>query len=225
MPLIGFGGAPFTMASYAIEGGPSTSYARTKAFMYAAAGGVAHALRPVRHGDGRLSPRAGRGRRSGDPDLRLVGRPTVARRLSRVRAAAHATHLRGAGEHDVPTIHFGVGTLAILPEMKAAGGDVIGVDWRLPIDEAWKLIGHDRGIQGNLDPTRLLGPSRRAVRARPTTCCAAWTDAPATSSISVTASFRPRRSRTCRRSRSTCTRSRCKQSAVCFSLQSAVTRR
>jgi len=58
----------------------------------------------------------------------------------------------------VPTIHFGVNTAAILGEMKAAGGDVIGVDWRMPLDEAWAVIGRDRAIQGNLDPTRLLGP-------------------------------------------------------------------
>jgi uroporphyrinogen decarboxylase len=62
--------------------------------------------------------------------------------------------LAGAG---VPTIHFGVNTGAILADMKAAGGDVIGVDWRMPLDDAWTLIGRDRGIQGNLDPTRLLG--------------------------------------------------------------------
>jgi uroporphyrinogen decarboxylase len=66
---------------------------------------------------------------------------------------------------NVPTLHFGVGTLAILPDMKAAGGDVIGVDWRLPLDEAWAIVGEDRGIQGNLDPTVLLGPLERLMAA------------------------------------------------------------
>ena len=61
----------------------------------------------------------------------------------------------------VPTIHFGVATGAILHVMREAGGDVIGADWRIPLDEAWSRIGHDRGIQGNLDPTLLLGPRER----------------------------------------------------------------
>jgi uroporphyrinogen decarboxylase len=65
----------------------------------------------------------------------------------------------------VPLIHFGVGTAAILPDLAAAGGDVIGVDWRLPLDEAWERIGPDRGIQGNLDPTLLLGPADRVFSA------------------------------------------------------------
>jgi uroporphyrinogen decarboxylase len=65
----------------------------------------------------------------------------------------------------VPTIHFGVGTGAILGELREAGGDVIGADWRTPLDEAWARIGYDRGIQGNLDPTVLLGPLDRIVAA------------------------------------------------------------
>ena len=64
----------------------------------------------------------------------------------------------------VPTIHFGVGTGAILGELREAGGDVIGADWRMPLDEAWERIGFDRAIQGNLDPTLLLGPLDRIVR-------------------------------------------------------------
>ena len=63
----------------------------------------------------------------------------------------------------VPTIHFGVGTWSILKEMREAGGDVIGADWRTPLDEAWERIGHDRAIQGNLDPTLLLGPPDRLL--------------------------------------------------------------
>src|SRR3989339_242972 len=65
----------------------------------------------------------------------------------------------------VPTIHFGVGTTTILPAMREAGGDVVGADWRVPLDEAWAAIGHDRGIQGNLDPTLLLGPTDRMLAA------------------------------------------------------------
>jgi uroporphyrinogen decarboxylase len=67
--------------------------------------------------------------------------------------------------HKVPTIHFGVGTSAILGELREAGGDVIGADWRIPLDEAWTRIGTDRAIQGNIDPTVLLGPLQRILRA------------------------------------------------------------
>ena len=63
----------------------------------------------------------------------------------------------------MPTIHFGVATGSILHVMREAGGDVIGADWRIPLDEAWDRIGHDRGIQGNLDPTLLLGPRDRLL--------------------------------------------------------------
>jgi uroporphyrinogen decarboxylase len=69
------------------------------------------------------------------------------------------------GQTSVPSIHFGVGTGAILAELREAGGTVIGADWRTPIDEAWSRIGSDRAIQGNLDPTVLLGPLDRALAA------------------------------------------------------------
>jgi uroporphyrinogen decarboxylase len=65
----------------------------------------------------------------------------------------------------VPLIHFGVNTTAILREIREAGGDVIGLDWRQPLDEGWAAIGHDRGVQGNLDPTLLLGPEDRLFAA------------------------------------------------------------
>ncbi len=62
---------------------------------------------------------------------------------------------------DVPTIHFGTGTATLLGSMAAAGGDVIGLDWRIPLDEGWALVGEERGVQGNLDPALLLGPWER----------------------------------------------------------------
>ena len=65
----------------------------------------------------------------------------------------------------VPLIHFGVGTAAILREIGEAGGDVIGLDWRQPLDEAWTTLGFDRAVQGNLDPTLLLGPRERLLSA------------------------------------------------------------
>jgi uroporphyrinogen decarboxylase len=65
---------------------------------------------------------------------------------------------------DVPTIHFGTGTATLLGAMREAGGDVIGLDWRVPLDEGWQTVGHDRGVQGNLDPAVLLGPWERVER-------------------------------------------------------------
>ena len=90
---------------------------------------------------------------------------------------------------DVPTIHFGTGTTHLLPSMARAGGDVIGLDWRVPLDEGWELVGDDRGVQGNLDPALLLGPWERSTRAR-ATCSTAPAAGPGTSSTSATASSR-----------------------------------
>lgn len=160
VPLIGFGGAPFTLAAYAIEGGPSTTYARTKAFMYAEPEAW-HRL------CGRFALMMGDYLRAqieaGVQAVQVFD--SWAGQLSRADyrefALPHSRRvfemIAGAG---VPTIHFGVGTGAILSELAAAGGDVIGVDWRLPLDEAWTAIGN-RGIQGNLDPTMLLAPLGR----------------------------------------------------------------
>jgi uroporphyrinogen decarboxylase len=165
VPLIGFGGAPFTMAAYAIEGESSTTYAKAKAFMYAQP--------DAWH---RLCDRFARViadymRAQIDAGVQAVQIfDSWAGQLSRADyrefAQPHTRHifeaLEGSG---VPTIHFGVHTGAILPEMAAAGGDVIGVDWRAPIDEAWDRIGHDHAIQGNLDPVRLLGPEEGMLAA------------------------------------------------------------
>jgi uroporphyrinogen decarboxylase len=165
VPLIGFAGAPFTLASYAIEGGHSTSFAHTKALMYGA-------------------PEAWH--RFCDLLAEVVGDYLVAQVEAGVDAVqvfdswvgqlnAHdyrefvLPHTRRIFDRvaplGVPTIHFGVGTGSILAELREAGGDVIGADWRTPLDEAWLTIGHDRGIQGNLDPTLLLAPLGRLFAA------------------------------------------------------------
>ena len=87
-------------------------------------------------------------------------------RLSRVRAAAHAPHLRARSPTPACRRFISASARrAILPDLAEAGGDVIGVDWRLPLDEAWERIGHDRAVQGNLDPTLLLGPADRMFSA------------------------------------------------------------
>jgi len=160
VPLIGFAGAPFTLASYAIEGGHSSSFARTKALMYG-------------HPDAwhRLCAQL----------ATLVGEYLVAQIDAGVDAVQlfdswvgvlspgdyrefalpHTRHIFDTIGRRAPTIHFGTGTAAILTELREAGGDVIGVDWRIPIDEAWQRIGFDRAVQGNLDPTLLLGPTHR----------------------------------------------------------------
>ena len=158
VPLVGFVGAPFTMAAYAIEGGPSTTYAKTKAFMYAQPAAW-HTL--CDRFATAMAAYAGAQVEAGAQAIQVFD--SWAGQLSRADYREFAMpHTRtlfgGVGASGVPSIHFGVNTAAILPDMAEAGGDAIGVDWRLPIDEAWGRIGAGRAIQGNLDPTRLLGP-------------------------------------------------------------------
>jgi uroporphyrinogen decarboxylase len=157
-PLIGFAGAPFTLASYLVEGGPSKNHERTKALMY------------------------------GDPDLwhALLGRiAAITISFLRIQVAAGAaavqmfdswvgavgpddyrTHvlphsrrvLEALADTGVPRIHFGVGTGELLRLMGEAGADVVGVDWRVGLDEAARRVGPGRALQGNLDPAILLAP-------------------------------------------------------------------
>ena len=158
VPLLGFAGAPFTLASYLVEGGPSRTHERTKALMLgepatwtalmdalvaivvphlrAQAQAGAQALQVFDSWVGALSPDAYE--RSVMPHM--------------VRLFEDLADL------DVPTIHFGVGTGELLSRMRQAGGDVIGVDWRTPLDVAWERVGEGAGIQGNLDPAVLSAP-------------------------------------------------------------------
>ncbi len=165
VPLIGFAGAPFTLASYAIEGGHSTNFARTKALMY----GVPHAWHRLCDflagivAD-YLVAQVDAGVQAVQVFDSWVG--ALNARDYREFILPHTHRIFAALEgRDVPTIHFGVGTGAILGELREAGGDVIGADWRTPLDEAWDRVGHDRAIQGNLDPTLLLGPLDRVLAA------------------------------------------------------------
>ena len=152
--VIGFSGAPFTLACYLVEGRPSRDYPIAKAFMYrepdawnslmeklstvvarylnAQIDAGADVVQLFDSWVGALSP----------SDYARYVQPHVARLFGEVRGA--------------PTIHFGTNTAALLEPMTAAGGDVIGVDHRQSLDRAWARIGFDRGIQGNLDATRLL---------------------------------------------------------------------
>jgi uroporphyrinogen decarboxylase len=161
VPLIGFGGAPFTLAAYAIEGGPSTTYAHTKAFMYAqprAWHRLCERLACMMADYMRAQVEAGaEAIQIFDSWAGALGRSDY-----REFAYPHTKYIFDAlASSGVPLIHFGVGATAILVDMADAGGDVIGIDWRLPLDAAWEIIGSDRGIQGNLDPTVLLGPADR----------------------------------------------------------------
>jgi uroporphyrinogen decarboxylase len=158
VPLIGFAGAPFTLASYAIEGGHSSQYLLTKTMMYedastwhrlaallaevvadylvAQAAAGAQALQLFDSWVGAL----------GGADYREFVLPHL---------RAMFQTLRGAG---VPLIHFGTGTGHLLALQREAGGDVIGIDWRTPLDEAWSAVGDGVAVQGNLDPAHLLAP-------------------------------------------------------------------
>jgi uroporphyrinogen decarboxylase len=158
VPLIGFAGAPFTLASYLIEGGGSRNYLSTKRIMYgepeiwkllmskltetltafllAQARAGAQALQLFDSWVGCLSP----------ADYRDYVLPYTRRLFQEIRKA------------DVPAIHFGTGTGDLLPLMREAGGDVLGADWRISLDVAWQRVGPGVGIQGNLDPAALLAP-------------------------------------------------------------------
>ncbi len=156
--VIGFAGGPFTVAGYLIEGKPSRDFVRTKTCMYSSSEAW-HALMEKLTETFAAYLRAQV--RAGADVVQLfdswVGalsaadyREFVAPYSARILAAAGA-----------PTIHFGTGTTHLLRDMKTAGGDVIGLDWRVPIDRCWDSLGSGRGVQGNLDPAVLLGPWER----------------------------------------------------------------
>ncbi len=160
LPLIGFSGAPFTLASYIVEGGGSKNYVHTKSLMYNDAGAW-HAM------------------------MSLISRALVKYLNAQIAAGVQAVQLFDSwvgclGPDDyreyvlphtrsvirnitagIPVIHFGTGTAALLELMREAGGDVIGVDWRVRLDEAWRRIGESVGIMGNLDPVMLFAQEGR----------------------------------------------------------------
>ena len=160
--VIGFCGGPFTVAGYLVEGRPTRDFLKVKALMYRephvwhalmdrlADTFAAYVAAKVRAGAdviqlfdswaGALSP--------ADYD------EFVAPYSTRILAAVH-----------VPTIHFATGAAGLLPRLAYAGGDVIGLDWRIELDRGWDIVGEDRGVQGNLDPAALLGPWERAEAA------------------------------------------------------------
>ena len=164
VPLIGFAGAPFTLASYLTEGGGSKNYVHTKRLMYND-GGAWHAM------------------------MSLIAMSLVKYLNAQIDAGAQAVQLFDSwvgclspdDYHEfvlphtrrviegikpgVPVIHFGTGTAALLELLREAGGDVIGLDWRVRLDEGWQRVGHDVAIMGNLDPVALFA-DQRVLRAQ-----------------------------------------------------------
>ncbi len=165
VPLIGFAGGPFTLASYLVEGGPSRNYRRLKGLMWQDPS-LFHALmeRLADLTEGHLAAQANAGAAAlqifdswigclSPADYRRHVLPVMQDLFGRLKA------LR------VPTIYFGVETAGLLEAMAGAGADVIGVDWRVSIGDAAARIGHELAIQGNLDPALLLAPSDETAQA------------------------------------------------------------
>jgi uroporphyrinogen decarboxylase len=155
-PLIGFAGAPFTLATYLIEGGPSKEHARTKAFMYAEPAAWARLMERLALSAATfLKVQMDAGASAVQLFDSWAGVLSAADYEARVLPYSREV-FEAIGSRDVPRIHFGVGTGELLPLIGDAGADVVGVDWRVPLDEAARRVGHDHSLQGNLDPAVLL---------------------------------------------------------------------
>ena len=158
VPLIGFCGAPFTVASYMIEGGSTREFLKTKTMMYSEPK-VFHAL--MEKLSGVLSDYLVAQIRAGAQAVQVfdswVGALSPSDYETFVLPYSQKL-LKAAEAMKVPVIHFGTNTTTLLPLMKRAGGSVLGLDWRLPLDDGWKIIGYDRAVQGNLDPVTLFAP-------------------------------------------------------------------
>jgi uroporphyrinogen decarboxylase len=159
VPLIGFAGGPFTLASYMVEGAPSRNYLQVKTMMYrtpdlwhklmtklasmvatylnAQVAAGASVVQVFDSWVGNLSP----------VDYNTYVLPHMQTLFSQVRSSG------------APAIHFGVGTATLLPLMRQAGGDCIGLDWKTPLRESWATLGYDVAVQGNIDPTLLFAPT------------------------------------------------------------------
>ena len=155
LPLIGFAGAPFTLASYAIEGGASRNFTLAKRFMYnhtsawnALLGRIGRAV--SRYLIGQIE--------SGTQAVQLfdswVG--CLSTHDYRQYVLPHTRAVIESIPSDVPVVNFATGNPALLPLLSQAGGSVIGIDWRIDLNRAWQIVGHDKAVQGNLDPVVLL---------------------------------------------------------------------
>jgi uroporphyrinogen decarboxylase len=164
VPLIGFAGAPFTLASYAIEGGSSRNYLLTKQLMYREPK-VWHQLMDkfARVITGYLRRQINAGAQAIQLFDSWVGCLSVGDYVEYVMPHVQLI-FEGLKREGVPMIHFGTGTSAMLRQMREAGGNVIGFDWRIHLDEAWATVGHDVAVQGNLDPLTLFAPLHEIER-------------------------------------------------------------
>ena len=159
--VIGFAGGPFTVAGYLIEGKPTREFKQTKACMYGSPE-VWHSLM-AKLADAFARYLAGCVRAGADV-IQVFDSWVGALSVGDYREFVAPYSARLLEAVDAPTIHFATGDAHLLEERRNVGGDVIGVDWRVPLDVAWERIGHDRGIQGNLDGAVLLGPWERLER-------------------------------------------------------------
>jgi uroporphyrinogen decarboxylase len=160
--VVGFCGGPFTVAGYLVEGKPSREFATVKALMYAEPE-VWNALME-KLGDcfsGYLAAQA----RAGADVVQLFDSWVGALSPEDYDEFVAPWSARILAAVDVPTIHFGTGASTLIPAMTRAGGDVIGLDWRIALDDGWAVVGDERGVQGNLDPAVLLGPWARVEAA------------------------------------------------------------
>jgi uroporphyrinogen decarboxylase len=159
--VIGFCGGPFTVAGYLIEGKPSRDFLEVKRLMYAEPA-LWHALMEklteafARYVRGQVE--------AGADVIQLFDSWVGALSPQDYGEFVQPYSARILAAVDCPTIHFGTGTATLLRQMAEAGGDVIGLDWRIPLDWGWEVVGEGRGVQGNLDGAVLLGPWERVER-------------------------------------------------------------
>ncbi len=158
LPLIGFAGAPFTLASYAIEGGASRNYLHTKTLMYRDHGAWNALMDRLANSVAvYLNAQIAAGAQAVQLFDSWIG--CLGPEDYRTYVAPHVKRLIETLTPGVPVIHFGTGNPELLEPMAAAGGHVMGVDWRITLDDAWRRVGYDRAVQGNLDPLVLLADS------------------------------------------------------------------
>jgi len=158
VPVIAFSGAPFTLASYLVEGRPSRDFAKVKAFMYSEPAAFDRLLAKLSTTmAGYLKAQVAAGASAVQLFDSWAGALAVEDYEARV-----LPHTRSMFDEleslEVPRIHFGTDTAALLESIASTGPDIVSLDWRVPLDTGWKRVGHELGIQGNLDPAVLLGP-------------------------------------------------------------------
>ncbi len=160
--VIGFCGGPFTVAGYLIEGRPSREFLKVKTLMYSEPT-VWHAL--MEKLTATFCEYVAAKVAAGADVIQVFDSWVGALSLADYEEFVAPYSARILASVDVPTIHFGTGTATLLSAMAEAGGDVIGLDWRIPLDRGWAEVGDDHGVQGNLDPAVLLGPWERVETA------------------------------------------------------------